>query len=179
LCEEQTHEILSLLSICVKCTKTLVINHLARVFVAEISCNLTKRYVETGRLLDDTFQGRLTIRKPTELRPHAAYVDICGEPSELKPTQSPNVMLLGRSRSFLYRHTHPGGCGNCFCRQQRRAIKAFVSCRDPKPPSLIELKHFCAENLPLYMIPDSFSWHAALPKTSTDKLDYQRLREMA
>ena len=39
---------------------------------------------ETGRLLDDTFQGRLTMRKPIELRPHAAYIDICGEPSELK-----------------------------------------------------------------------------------------------
>ncbi len=28
------------------------------------------------------------------------------------------------------------------------------------------------------MIPDNFSWHAALPKTSTDKIDYQRLKEM-
>jgi len=39
---------------------------------------------ETGRLLDDTCRGRLTSRHPRELRPHAAYVDICGEPSELK-----------------------------------------------------------------------------------------------
>ncbi len=29
------------------------------------------------------------------------------------------------------------------------------------------------------MIPDTFSWHEALPKTSTDKTDYQRLKEMA
>ena len=29
------------------------------------------------------------------------------------------------------------------------------------------------------MIPDAFSWHEALPKTSTDKTDYQRLKEMA
>jgi acyl-coenzyme A synthetase/AMP-(fatty) acid ligase len=57
-------------------------------------------------------------------------------------------------------------------------IKAFLSCRDVKRPSLIALKRFCAENLPLYMIPDLFSWHEALPKTSTDKLDYQRLRDM-
>ena len=40
------------------------------------------------------------------------------------------------------------------------------------------MKRFCAENLPLYMIPDTFSWHEALPKTSTDKIDYQRLKEM-
>lgn len=58
-------------------------------------------------------------------------------------------------------------------------IKAFLSCREVKRPSLIELKRFCAENLPLYMIPDQFVWCEALPKTSTDKVDYQRLKEMA
>lgn len=58
-------------------------------------------------------------------------------------------------------------------------IKAFLSSRDAKPPSLIELKRFCAEQLPLYMIPDVFSWHEALPKTPTGKIDYQRLTEMA
>ena len=57
-------------------------------------------------------------------------------------------------------------------------IKAFLSCRGAKHPSLIELKRFCAAHLPLYMIPDLFSWHEALPKTSTDKIDYQRLKEM-
>jgi amino acid adenylation domain-containing protein len=58
-------------------------------------------------------------------------------------------------------------------------IKAFLSCRQPKHPSLIEMKRFCTQHLPLYMIPDNFSWHEALPKTSTDKIDYQRLKEMA
>jgi amino acid adenylation domain-containing protein len=58
-------------------------------------------------------------------------------------------------------------------------ITAFLSCREPKRPSLIELKRFCSERLPLYMIPDAFSWQEALPKTSTDKTDYQRLKEMA
>jgi acyl-CoA synthetase (AMP-forming)/AMP-acid ligase II len=41
------------------------------------------------------------------------------------------------------------------------------------------MKRFCTEHLPLYMIPDVFSWHEALPKTSTDKTDYQRLKELA
>lgn len=58
-------------------------------------------------------------------------------------------------------------------------IRAFLSCREEKHPSLIEMKRFCAENLPLYMLPDSFSWQATLPKTSTDKVDYQRLKEMS
>ncbi len=43
---------------------------------------------------------------------------------------------------------------------------------------MIEMKRFCAENLPLYMVPDQFIWCDSLPKTSTDKVDYQRLKEM-
>ncbi|MGE3539951.1 MAG: amino acid adenylation domain-containing protein [Candidatus Tectimicrobiota bacterium] len=57
-------------------------------------------------------------------------------------------------------------------------IKAFLCCREGKRPSLIELKRFCTEHLPLYMIPDLFSFQAVLPKTSTDKIDYQRLKEI-
>lgn len=57
-------------------------------------------------------------------------------------------------------------------------IKAFLSGRESKRPSLIELKRFCTEVLPAYMIPDQFVWCEALPKTSTDKVDYQRLKEM-
>ncbi len=58
-------------------------------------------------------------------------------------------------------------------------VKAFLSCREIKRPSLIEMKRFCSQNLPLYMIPDKFVWCDALPKTSTDKVDYQRLKEMS
>ncbi len=57
-------------------------------------------------------------------------------------------------------------------------IKAVLVCRDGKRPSLIELKRFCVENLPAYMVPDLFAFHDALPKTSTDKMDYQRLKSM-
>ncbi len=58
-------------------------------------------------------------------------------------------------------------------------IKAYLDTpAEGEPPSLIELKRFCAENLPLYMIPDRFSFQASLPKTSTDKIDYQTLKEL-
>jgi amino acid adenylation domain-containing protein len=57
-------------------------------------------------------------------------------------------------------------------------IKAFLGCREGKRPSIIELKRFCVEHLPAYMIPDVFSLHDSLPKTSTAKIDYQRLKEM-
>lgn len=58
-------------------------------------------------------------------------------------------------------------------------IRAFLSCRETTRPSLIELKRFCSENLPLYMVPDQFTWLDALPKTSTDKVDYQGLKGLS
>ena len=58
-------------------------------------------------------------------------------------------------------------------------IKAFLSTPDGKPLSLIQLKGFCSKNLPLYMIPDQFSFQPVLPKTSTAKVDYQKLKQMA
>ena len=55
-------------------------------------------------------------------------------------------------------------------------IKAYLSFRGGQIPSRIELKQFCAENMPTYMIPDFFSFLDSLPKTSTDKIDYQKLK---
>jgi amino acid adenylation domain-containing protein len=88
---------------------------------------------------------------------------------------------LGEIESALYRH--PAIKEAAVVAKSDEAlgvrISAFLSCRDAKRPSLIELKRFCTEHLPLYMIPDAFSWHDALPKTSTDKTDYQRLKDLA
>jgi acyl-coenzyme A synthetase/AMP-(fatty) acid ligase len=55
-------------------------------------------------------------------------------------------------------------------------IVAFVACSPGIQPSIIELKTFCARNLPAYMIPDRFVIRDALPRTSTDKTDYQTLK---
>lgn len=55
-------------------------------------------------------------------------------------------------------------------------IKAFLSFKGGQNPSRIQLKRFCAENLPTYMIPDFFSFLESLPKTSTNKIDYQKLK---
>jgi len=58
-------------------------------------------------------------------------------------------------------------------------LKAFLSCKEAENrPSLIDLKRFCAENLPIYMVPDLFVFRDILPKTSTEKIDYQKLQEM-
>ena len=54
-------------------------------------------------------------------------------------------------------------------------IKAYLSLRTDQRPSLIELKQFCSERLPQYMVPDAFGMVDTLPRTSTDKIDYQAL----
>jgi len=58
-------------------------------------------------------------------------------------------------------------------------IKAFISHGGNGRPSIIELKQFCVQNLPAYMVPDNFSFLDNLPKTSTDKIDYRKLQELS
>ena len=48
-----------------------------------------------------------------------------------------------------------------------------------KAPSTIKLKQYSSKNLPLYMIPDRFTFLPELPLTSTDKIDYQKLASPA
>jgi acyl-coenzyme A synthetase/AMP-(fatty) acid ligase len=87
---------------------------------------------------------------------------------------------LGEIEAGLYRHAKVKEAAVlAFADEQAGvSITAFSAADDAKRPSLIEIKRFCAENLPLYMIPDKFNWLDSLPKTSTDKIDYQRLKEM-
>jgi acyl-coenzyme A synthetase/AMP-(fatty) acid ligase len=86
---------------------------------------------------------------------------------------------LGEIESGIYRHAQiKEAAVVAFPNEEGVAITAFVSAHDGKRPSLIEMKRFCSENLPLYMIPDKFVWLQALPKTSTDKIDYQTLKAM-
>jgi acyl-coenzyme A synthetase/AMP-(fatty) acid ligase len=83
---------------------------------------------------------------------------------------------LGEIEAGLYRHAAVREAAVVALADESGVlIKAFVSCQQGKRPSVIELKRFCAENLPLYMVPDMFSFQAALPQTSTGKIDYQRL----
>ena len=54
-------------------------------------------------------------------------------------------------------------------------IVACVSCRTDRP-SIVDLKSFCATKVPTYMVPDRFVFHDRLPRTSSDKVDYQTLK---
>ena len=59
-------------------------------------------------------------------------------------------------------------------------IVAYLSARQAEArPSIIELKIFCARSLPSYMSPDVFHFVDRLPRTSTDKVDYQQLTRAA
>jgi amino acid adenylation domain-containing protein len=55
-------------------------------------------------------------------------------------------------------------------------VQAHLGTENGKRLSLINLKQFCSEHLPVYMVPDSFVFHDTLPKTSTGKIDYQALK---
>jgi amino acid adenylation domain-containing protein len=55
-------------------------------------------------------------------------------------------------------------------------ITAFLSCDEGTAPSIIDLKTFCKATLPAYMSPDRFIFMPQLPKTATDKTDYQSLK---
>jgi amino acid adenylation domain-containing protein len=58
-------------------------------------------------------------------------------------------------------------------------IAAFISCQIDKSLTIIALKSLSSKNLPPYMIPDSFVVVEALPRTSTNKVDFQALKARA
>jgi len=89
---------------------------------------------------------------------------------------------LGEIEAGLYRHHAVKEAAVIALSDEENGVrvKAFLSCKEAEHrPSLIELKRFCAENLPVYMVPDLFAFREVLPKTSTDKIDYQKLKEIA
>ena len=108
-----------------------------------------------------------------------------------------NYRYLGRKDRMIKKHGYriePGEIEACLYRHPSVSeaavvaiidsgsdvkIKAHLSTDGNKRLSIIELKTFCSQCLPLYMIPDSFQFHGgALPKTSTAKIDYQGLKSM-
>ena len=87
---------------------------------------------------------------------------------------------LGEIEAGLYRHPAIKEAAVVALQNDEGVkIRAFVSHHKDSRPSIIELKQFCAQNLPAYMVPDLFSFLDFLPKTSTDKIDYQKLKEFS
>jgi amino acid adenylation domain-containing protein len=85
---------------------------------------------------------------------------------------------LGEVEAGLYKHPNVEEAAVIAMSNEENGvqIKAYLSFKGGQHPSRIELKRFCVENLPNYMIPDLFSFMDGLPKTSTNKIDYQKLK---
>jgi amino acid adenylation domain-containing protein len=58
------------------------------------------------------------------------------------------------------------------------SVEAFLAWSATEAPSVLQLKKYCSGVLPSYMVPDRFRFLPSLPKTSTDKIDYQKLKEL-
>ncbi|HNB51085.1 MAG TPA: amino acid adenylation domain-containing protein [Anaerolineales bacterium] len=87
---------------------------------------------------------------------------------------------LGEIESGLYKHPAVKEAAVIATQDEEQGVKtiAFLSCKDDEKPSLVQLKRFCTENLPQYMVPDIIKFLEVLPKTSTDKINYQELKRM-
>lgn len=84
---------------------------------------------------------------------------------------------LGEIEACLYRH--PDVLEAAVIAKQDPAagvkIEAHLATREGRKLGLVAVKQFCSQHLPVYMVPDTVKRHPKLPKTSTDKIDYQRL----
>lgn len=87
---------------------------------------------------------------------------------------------LGEIEAGLYKHPDVREAAVIATTSEENGVqvKAFLSFKSGKNPSRIEMKRFCAENLIAYMIPDFFAFLESLPKTSTNKIDYQKLKTL-
>ena len=86
---------------------------------------------------------------------------------------------LGELEAALYRHPSFSELAVLAASDDAGTrILAVYGTENGEPISLVELKAFAAEALPLYMVPDRFVHVETLPRTSTGKTDYQRLKEL-
>jgi amino acid adenylation domain-containing protein len=84
---------------------------------------------------------------------------------------------LGEIESCLYKHTAITGAAVIAVPHPESGMRviAYIVAPEDSRPSIVELKVFCNQNLPAYMNPDVFVFIKDLPRTSTNKLNYQEL----
>jgi len=86
---------------------------------------------------------------------------------------------LGDIESALYRHKQIREAAVVAIPDADAGVKilAYVTAPHDARPSMVDLKVFCSESLPAFMSPDAFLFQDSLPRTSTDKVDYQKLQK--
>ena len=87
---------------------------------------------------------------------------------------------LGEIEACLYGHPDIKEAGTVAHTGSDGELKviAFITPVGGGKLSVISLKQYCAGRLPLYMVPDLFQQRPSLPRTSTDKVDYQQLLQL-
>ena len=87
---------------------------------------------------------------------------------------------LGEIESAFYKHAAVSEAAVVATNDSEGSIliKAFLQVSEKDAASVIKMKMFAMENLPQYMIPDKIVFVSTLPKTSTDKIDYQSLAKL-
>jgi amino acid adenylation domain-containing protein len=87
---------------------------------------------------------------------------------------------LGEIESALYRHEGVDRAAVIArATDDGASLVAFVAMKPGLKGSIIALKRHCTRYLPPYMVPDEVQFLSNLPTTSTDKVDYQGLKQMA
>ena len=88
---------------------------------------------------------------------------------------------LGEIESALYRHEGVDRAAVVAKADDDSgvSIAAFVAMKPEQKGSVIAMKRHCTVYLPHYMVPDTIVFVSDLPKTSTDKVDYQRLKQQS
>ena len=79
-------------------------------------------------------------------------------------------------------HQHPAIIENAVIAstdvENTTTITAFVTCDSLENESIIKMKEFCTKYLPVYMIPNNFIFLKSMPQTSSNKVDYQKLKQL-
>jgi len=85
---------------------------------------------------------------------------------------------LDEIESCLYRHPAIKGAAVVSVPSAESGVRivSYLAAAENTRPSIVELKGFCNKHLPSYMNPDIFVLVDSLPRTSTNKVDYQALR---
>jgi amino acid adenylation domain-containing protein len=87
---------------------------------------------------------------------------------------------LGEIEATLYRHDEVDRAAVVASADDSGvSIRAFVTLKPERKGSVIAMKRHCTVYLPHYMVPDTITFLPSLPTTSTDKVDYQRLKRLA
>jgi L-proline---[L-prolyl-carrier protein] ligase len=118
-----------------------------------------RRWYKTGDVVQDTGG-----RNRRFVGPRARMVTRRGHRVELAETES-----------APYPHPNTFEAATVAVPDETNAVlvTAFLTWSAEGTPSIIDLKRFCDDNLPLEMVPDRFNPLSELLKMSTDKIDSQ------